>query len=100
MNVGPFELPPELAEALRRGCLRRERGSWRLKRDCDAYGNRLETQLGEVYDLSRIARESAALPKHFRPDGVYGTSDPEFAGPGAIPDVTDFRQILCFGHAG
>jgi hypothetical protein len=100
MKVGSLELPPELAKALQSGYLRRERGSWPLKQDRDAFGDHLETELGETYDLGRIAVESAALPEHFQCDGVYGTSDPEFAGPGAIPDVTEFSQVLCFGHAG
>ena len=100
MNVGSFELPIELAEALQSGRLKRERGSWHLKYNKDAYGNRLETELGCIYNLAEMAKESAALSKHFQPDGVYGTSAPELTGAGAIPDIIDFSQILCFGHSG
>ncbi|MCL1961705.1 MAG: SMI1/KNR4 family protein, partial [Desulfovibrionaceae bacterium] len=100
MHINSFELPVELAEALRTGSLQRERGSWPLKHNLDTYGNRLETELGSLHDLPSMAKKSAALSKDFQSDGMYGTNYPEFAGPGGIPDITDFSQIICFGDSG
>jgi hypothetical protein len=100
MKVGSLELPRELADALVTGRLRRARGVWNLKRDVDAYGNHLEADLGDVFDLSTIAAKSATQAKDFQADGVYGSSDPELAGPGAIPDVTDFSEVLWFADSG
>ncbi len=80
----------------------RHRGSWQLKRDFDAFGNVLETELGAVYtSIAALSEETALLPQHFQSDGYYGTPTPEQeALPGYIPDITDFTSIVCFGIAG
>ena len=77
------------------------RGSWQLKRDIDAYGNMLETELGTVYtSVDSITSESKSLPDHFQPDGYYGRPSPgQESMPGYIPDITDFSQVVCFGIA-
>src|SRR5690606_288217 len=60
-----------------------------------------ETELGEVSrTVEQIKIETDVLPTHFQPDGYYGESLPDMAGPGAIPDIVDFSQIVCFGIAG
>jgi hypothetical protein len=41
-------------------------------------------------------RETAAPSQHFRPDGHFGESVPEMAGPETIPDIIDFSGIVCF----
>ncbi len=65
------------------------------------YGNLLETKLGQVFDTpARIKEETDSLPVHFAPDGYYGESLPDMAGPGAIPDIVDFVEIVCFAIAG
>jgi len=33
-------------------------------------------------------------------DGLYGEPVQEALGPAAIPDITDFTGVLCFGSAG
>ncbi len=93
-----MELPKELADAIRTGSLRRDRGSWPLKVAFDAYGNPLETELGEVYDLAQMVKHSASLPDHFRDE--YVDAPLQFSGPGGIPAIRDFTQIVAFAIAG
>lgn len=101
MTVNGHRLPAAFVEAMASGSLRREVGAWRLRSDRDAYGRPLETELGEVYDTREaIERETARLPNGFEPNEDYGESRAETAGPGAIPDIVDFRGLLCFGVAG
>jgi hypothetical protein len=101
MIVNGHQLPAAFLEAVASGSLRREVGSWRLQSERDAFGRPLETELAEVYDTPEaIARATADLPAGFEPNGVYGESLPEMAGPGAIPDIVDFGGALCFGISG
>ena len=101
MVVNGLQLPASLVRALDRGRLRREVGSWRLKEDRDSYGNRLETELGEVFEsLARIRQETAALPAGFPADQTPNAWPREFIGPGAIPDIRDFSRVVCFAVAG
>ena len=72
-----------------------------MRSNCDAFGQFLETELGEVYDTpAKIERETAELPVGFEPKGGYGESRAELAGPGAIPDIVDFSGVLCIGMSG
>jgi len=101
VTVNGFRLPDSFLQAVASGCLRREVGSWQLRSDRDAFGQKLEAELGEVYDtLTKIKRATAELPHGFEPNGVYGESPAEMAGPGAIPDIVDFRGVVCFGMSG
>jgi hypothetical protein len=101
MTINGFRLPESFLQAIASGSFRREVGSWQLRSNRDAFGQELETELGEVYvALAKIKRETAELPQGFEPDGVYGESDEEMAGPGAIPDIVDFRGVVCFGMSG
>jgi hypothetical protein len=93
-------LPKGLSEGLVGGQFERAQGSWELRKDADAYGNQLETSIGEVYDLEGISRERAMLPSAFVADGHYGKSAPDLAGPAAIPDILDFTEVLCFAMSG
>ena len=55
----------------------------------------VESMLG----AGAIEQATSELPDGFEPNGVYGESLPEMAGPGAIPDIVDFGGIVCFGVA-
>ena len=80
----------------------RERGSWQLEQDVDAFGNMLETELATVYtEVESINKETDALPKAFQSDGCYGESSPEEESlPGYIPDITDFSAVVCLAISG
>ncbi len=100
MTVRGHQLPASFLRAVASGALE-EVGSWRLRSDCDAFGQPLETELAEVYDSPEaIEQETADLPAGFEPNGAYGESLPEMAGPGAIPDIVDFAGVVCFGMSG
>ena len=101
MKLPGFDLPKSLVAGVRRGRFRRERGSWALRSDHDSFGNVLETELGEVFETAeQLASESAGLSTYFSSDGDYGSSSPELAGPGAVPDIVDFSRIICFATSG
>jgi len=101
MTINGFRLPDSFLQAVVSGSVRREVGSWPLRSDRDAFGQKLETELGQVYDtLADIKRETTELTNSFEPNGVYGDSLAEMAGPGAIPDIVDFRAVVCFGMSG
>jgi hypothetical protein len=101
MIVNGHQLPASLVRVLDSGWLRREVGSWPLKQNRDSFGNRLETELGEVFELvARISQETAALPAEFPPDQIPDTWPREVTGPGAIPDIRDFSLVVCFAVAG
>jgi hypothetical protein len=101
VTVNGHQLPASFVRALESGALAREIGSCPLRSGRDAFGHPLETELGEVYTTpAAIERATAELPAGFEPNGVYGESPPEVAGPGAIPDIVDFADVVCFGVAG
>jgi hypothetical protein len=98
VTVNGLTLPETFRIAAASGLLRRGDRAWPLRENRDAFGRELETELHETYDTAEeIGRRTAELPTGFEPNGVYGESLPEMAGPGAIPDVVDFRGVLCFG---
>jgi hypothetical protein len=101
MKVNGHRLPDSFLTAVASGFLRRDVGSWQLRSNHDASGHPLETELGEIYyTLDSIKEETASLPDHFEPNGVYGESLPELAGLGAIPDIMVFEDVVCFGISG
>ena len=101
MKINGFSLPLLFLDAISVGRLKREIGSWDLIRDIDAFGNPLETSLGQVFDtFERLKKETDELPTGFESDGYYGESASDLAGPGAIPDITDFSRIVCFAISG
>jgi hypothetical protein len=100
MQIRGLTLPREFVGCIESGILRRARGSWQLRELHDAYGNPLETELGEVYETpERIQRESDLLPQHFQLD-VADLPDAFSSAPGFIPYITDFSRIIAFGIAG
>jgi hypothetical protein len=101
MEINGLELPSTFVHAIREGSLRRRYGSWPLKREQDAYGNRLETELSNVYESEeQIKKKTAALTEHYKADGSYGGRSEWNSEPGVIPDITDFTKIICFGMSG
>ena len=101
MTINGLKLPRLFVEAIRERVLRRGIGSWELREEVDAYGNPLESELGEVYeDFETIARETKELPKYFAPDGFYSEPSEWENAPGYIPDIVDFSKIVCFGLSG
>jgi len=101
MFVNGLQLPASFVRALDSGRLRREVGSWLLKENRDSFGNRLETELGEVFEsVARIRQETTALPDSFARDEIPDTWPRELIGPGAIPDIRDFSRVVCFAVAG
>lgn len=98
MEINGLKLPHLFVAAIREGILRRDVGSWELRDNVDAYGNPLESELGEVYaDIETIIRETQELPKYYAPDGFYGEPNEEANELGYIPDILDFSKIVCFG---
>ena len=101
MKINGLNLPSLFVDTISEGRLKREIGSWKLIRDIDAFGNPLETSLGEVFDTyERIRKETDELPTGFKADGYYGEPALDLEGPGAIPDILDFSKILCFAISG
>ena len=101
MKTNGLDLPPLFIDTISEGRLKREIGSWELIRDIDAFGNPLETSLGEVFDtFERLKKETDELPTGFEADGYYGEPAPDLEGPGAIPDIRDFSKIVCFAISG
>jgi hypothetical protein len=99
MIINGFQLPSSFVSFAKNGALKREKGSWQLKEEIDAYGYPLETELSEIYeDSEAIMRATNELPTDFQPDGCYGEPDgPGKNIPGHIPDIIDFSEVICFG---
>lgn len=87
-------LPPLFRQMCADRRFHRERGCWPLRSEFDCYGNRLETELADVYcEPARRAEENRKLPAGYEDDGIYGASLPEFAGPGAIDNIVEFADV-------
>ncbi len=101
MKINGFDLPPLFVDAISVGRLKREIGCLDLIQNIDAYGNPLETDLGEVfYTFERLKKETDKLPTGFEPDGHYGEPTPDLEGPGVIPDILGFSKVVCFAISG
>ena len=101
MTINEHKLPKALTEVLDTQVLRRTVGTWELKKNSDAYGDPLETSLGEVFHTkAQIEQETSQLSENFKADGFYGEDAPHLQGPGAIPDILNFEGLLCFGQSG
>ncbi len=99
MVVNGLRLPDGFVMAITSGTLQK---AWQLKENIDAYGNHLETDLGDIYeDEESIARETQAVASGFPADSpMVEASQEEKRQPGYIPYVTDFSKILCFAASG
>ena len=100
MEINGLKLPNSFVEAVLKGMLRRQIGTWWLREEVDAYGNHLESDLCELYETEdALVRETNLLPKHFAPE--YFVEPSEWQNePGFIPDIVDFSKIVCFGMSG
>lgn len=93
------QLPFRLIEVMKTGELKRTVGSWQLKRSVDCYENELETELSEVCCcVDDIQYATKQLSQDFVPDDDYG-SDDVADYPGAIRDITEFGDIVCFAFS-
>ena len=100
MEINGLKLPNSFVEVIHNHTLRREIGAWWL-REVDAYGNHLDSDLGEIYETEdSIIQETKLLSKHFASDGYYGEPSEWQNEPGFIPDIVDFSKIVCFGMSG
>ena len=98
MVVNGLKLPEHFVRLLESGHLKREVGCRELKRNVDAYGNPLDTELAEVFSSSdEIAAATSELAEYYMPEGDYG--DEEQDEPGYIPDITDFTQVVRFANS-
>lgn len=101
MIVNDLTIPDSFAAALASKQLKRAKGSWQLRKEQDCYGHLLETEIGQVHDtVKKIEAATESLAVQFQPNEYYGKSTEALAGPGFIPDILDFSQLLCFGIAG
>ena len=99
MQINGLPLPDRFIKCLSDKELYREVGSLAL-RATDAYGNPLESELGEVHDsLESIASATSELPIHFEDDGCYGGESDSANEAGYVPDIIDFSRIICFGSS-
>ena len=72
-----------------------------MREELDAFGNRLETELGEFLGTeAAIEQATDALSGDFEPNGVYGEPRGGTKQPCGIPDTIDFSGVLCFGISG
>ncbi len=100
MEINGLKLPSSFVEILRKGALRRQIGSWNLRKEVDAYGNKLESELGEIYETEdALIRETNLLPKDFALEYFVELSEWQNE-PGCVPDIIDFSKIVCFGMSG
>lgn len=104
MEINGLKLPDTFAQDVRSGRLRREQGSWELRKDESAYGEPLQTELGRVFDhLDLIQKETDELPKGFT---FLSTEDAEGytklygIATGEVPYFWNFTKIVCFAVAG
>lgn len=101
MKINGLQLPKAFVQAVKDGALRRKYGSWLLREEKDAYGNRLETELSTVYESEDELRQATAkLNEGYQADGCYGGPSEWESEPGFIADITDFIKIICFGMSG
>ncbi len=98
MIVNGLKLPEGFVRLLESGRLKRDAGCWELKRNVDAYGNPLETELAEVFSSGdEMAGATSELAEYFMPEGNYG--DEEQDEPGYMPDISDFTKIVRFANS-
>ena len=100
MKVREFVIPALLVAMISDGRLRREIGSWPLRRERDHYGNLWESELGEVYHSAvEIKQTTEKLPVGFDPE-LEGAEDEWSSAAGFIPYINDFSKIVEFGMSG
>jgi len=97
MNINGLNLPSGLLEAMESRKYCPKIGSIALSDEKDSFGNKLETEIGEMFTtLNQIRNETNNLPERFVSDGVYGEESEYCNEPGFIADLTDFKCIIAF----
>jgi hypothetical protein len=95
------KIPTEFVEFAARYIKNKGMCNLELKKEIDAFGNPLETELLRIYtDEETILNKSASLKNDFPSTQDYGAKAPHPMLPSAIPDIVDFEKILCFGTSG
>ena len=104
MGINGLKLPSAFIQDLQSGRLFRERGSWELKKDESAYGEPLQTELGNVFEnLAQIQKATDELPEGYAflsVEDAEGYTETCGVQPGEIPYFWDFSKIVCFAIAG
>jgi hypothetical protein len=101
MEINGLKLPASFVQDIQERKFQREFGVWELKQDFDAYGNKLETEIGDVYDNSEsLVRETNSISKYFPPDAICDEHNEWENEPGFIPDINDFSQVVEFAVGG
>ena len=101
MIISGHRLPESFVVGLDSKSLQRDVGSWSLKRDVDSYGNKLETELGEVWSTeNEILKNTQQLPSQFVADGYYGSGSESVNEPGYVEDILEFSDIVTFAISG
>ena len=97
MTINGHPIPDSFVAAIGDKSLHRPVGCWELKEEVDSFGNRLATDLGEVWlSEEQLVKETHELPIGFEADGFYGEEAEYSDEPGFIEDILDFRDIVAF----
>lgn len=104
MEINGLKLPSAFVQDLQAGRFLKQRVSWELKKNENAFGEPLETELGAVFeDLAQIQKETDELPEGYTSlslEDVAGYSETCGVQLGEIPYIWDFSKIVCFAVAG
>ena len=97
MRVNGLKIPDSFVAEMSKKTLNRPVGCWELKEEVDAFGNKLATDLGEVWlTEEQLIKETKELPNGFEADGFYGEKSEYSNEPGFIEDILDFSDIVAF----
>lgn len=104
MKINSLTLPSAFVQDLQSGRFVRERGSWQLRQDENAYGEPLNTSLGQVFaDADCIQKETDELAQGYTNLSAEEVEEyTEMFGvmPGEVPYFWDFSRVVCFAIAG
>jgi hypothetical protein len=97
MKINGLEIPAVLLRAFETKKFQFKVGSLHLKEDKDSFGNKLETEIGQIYrEKPQIQKETDNLSAGFELNGVYGEESDYCNEPGFIADIVDFRHVVVF----
>ncbi len=101
MIVNGHTLPKLFVSSIENKTFVRKVGSWGLIENRDSFGNKLETELGQIWQSEKeILKETMNLENGFMPDGIYGEESEYAEEPGYIEDIIDFKDIVNFAISG
>lgn len=100
MEINGLKLPATFVRDIQEGKFQRVIGCWELKENVDAFGNHLETDIGDVYeDTKSIIRQTNDVGEDFTSYKLYEPNEWDNK-PGYIPYISDFSKVVCFGTSG